>query len=81
MKKTLLGTILAAVVALGVNPASGADTVRFWYHFDNADNPMSKLVDTFEAANPDIKIEAENIPWNSCVAVSAVGGSPGRSLR
>jgi len=24
---------------------------------------------------------SKNIPWNNCVAVSTVGGSPGRSLR
>jgi hypothetical protein len=24
---------------------------------------------------------SKNMPWNSCVAVSSVGGSPGRSLR
>jgi len=63
MKKLLAACSLAAGLAL----ASGAqaETVRFWYHFDNPDNPMSKLVQKFEAANPGIKIEAENIPWNS----------------
>lgn len=54
----------AAVLALGT-VAEAKDTVRFWYHFDNADNPMSDLVSRFEAANPDIEIEAENVPWNS----------------
>ena len=24
---------------------------------------------------------SKNMPWNSCVAVSSVGGSPGRNLR
>lgn len=42
-----------------------AQTVRFWYHFDNADNPMTSLVKKFESENPGIQIEAENIPWNS----------------
>ncbi|NQU69254.1 MAG: extracellular solute-binding protein, partial [Rhodospirillales bacterium] len=65
MKSKVIAAILAAGTALGAVEASGADTVRFWYHFDNADNPMSALVDTFEAKNPGIKIEAENIPWNS----------------
>lgn len=45
--------------------AAEAATVRFWYHFDNPENPMSDLIAKFEAANPDIKIEAENVPWNS----------------
>lgn len=65
MKSLIIATALAASTALGAVQASGAETVRFWYHFDNADNPMSALVDAFEAKNPGIKIEAENIPWNS----------------
>lgn len=54
----------ACAFALGLT-AANAETVRFWYHFDNPENPMQGLVDKFEAANPDIRIEAENIPWNS----------------
>lgn len=57
--------LAASMLALGSGIASAESTVRFWYHFDNADNPMSELVESFEAKNPDIKIEAENIPWNS----------------
>ncbi|MDQ0467658.1 ABC transporter substrate-binding protein [Labrys wisconsinensis] len=59
---------LAAVCALAASLAAGpaaAETVRFWYHFDNPDNPMLELVAKFEAANPGIKVEAENVPWNS----------------
>lgn len=58
--------------------AQSAETVRFWYHFDNPENPMSELVSKFEKANPDIKIEAENIPWNSYydnLYTSIIGGS------
>ena len=66
MKRTVKGALIAAgLLALGAGSASSAESVRFWYHFDNADNPMSNLVAKFEKANPDIKIEAENIPWNS----------------
>ncbi len=65
MKTTLIAAVMAAGTALGAFQASSAETVRFWYHFDNADNPMSGLVKAFEAKNPGIKIEAENIPWNS----------------
>ncbi|TPE49525.1 ABC transporter substrate-binding protein [Amaricoccus solimangrovi] len=54
----------ACALALGLT-AANAQTVRFWYHFDNPENPMQGLVDKFEAANPGIEIEAENIPWNS----------------
>lgn len=59
-----LAAALMAGTLLTAAPAS-AQTVNFWYHFDNADNPMSGLVETFEAANPGVKINAENIPWNS----------------
>ncbi|GAB2188387.1 ABC transporter substrate-binding protein [Roseibium sp. LAB1] len=64
-----MSKILSAALALGLLAGTGIaqadETVRFWYHFDNADNPMSELVAKFEAENPGIKIEAENIPWNS----------------
>jgi multiple sugar transport system substrate-binding protein len=53
---------LAAGMALG---AAHADTVRFWYHFDNPANPMGDLIKKFEVANPGITVEAENVPWNS----------------
>lgn len=62
MKRTLLAAACALALAAG---AANAEMVRFWYHFDNPENPMQGLVDKFEAANPDITIEAENIPWNS----------------
>lgn len=61
--KTFLGLTSALVLSAGI--ASADSTVRFWYHFDNADNPMDELVASFEAANPGITVEAENIPWNS----------------
>lgn len=65
MTRILQTTALAAGVLLGSWSANAEETVRFWYHFDNADNPMSALVEKFEAENPGITIEAENIPWNS----------------
>nr|WP_321457364.1 sugar ABC transporter substrate-binding protein [uncultured Cohaesibacter sp.] len=65
MKKTLSVAALAAAMFVCGSAANAEDTVKFWYHFDNADNPMSDLVQKFEAKNPGIKIDAENIPWNS----------------
>ncbi|MND40529.1 putative arabinose-binding protein precursor [compost metagenome] len=68
----------AAFTAALTMSAQSAETVRFWYHFDNPENPMSELVAKFEKANPDIKIEAENIPWNSYydnLYTSIIGGS------
>jgi multiple sugar transport system substrate-binding protein len=61
----LVSAALALGLLAGTATAHAEDTVRFWYHFDNADNPMSELVAKFEQENPGIKIEAENIPWNS----------------
>ena len=66
---------LAAGMALS---AAQAETVRFWYHFDNPANPMDDLVKKFEDANPGIKIDAENVPWNSYydnLYTAIVGGS------
>jgi multiple sugar transport system substrate-binding protein len=58
----LMGAFLASTVLAG---AASAQEVNFWYHFDNADNPMAALVEKFEAENPGIKVHAENVPWNS----------------
>ncbi|MDF0603161.1 sugar ABC transporter substrate-binding protein [Psychromarinibacter sp. C21-152] len=58
-------TALASALALCAGLADADSTVRFWYHFDNADNPINDLIAAFEEENPDITIEAENIPWNS----------------
>ncbi|WP_336742506.1 sugar ABC transporter substrate-binding protein [Aureimonas altamirensis] len=65
LRKLMLSAIATGAVLAAVLPANAAETVRFWYHFDNPENPMSELIAKFEAANPDITIEAENIPWNS----------------
>jgi multiple sugar transport system substrate-binding protein len=67
--------VLAASFAFG--PAE-AETVKFWYHFDNPENPMAALVAEFEAKHPGISIEAENVPWNSYydnLYTAIVGGS------
>ena len=64
----LLGAVCALAAGLvagfGGAPAH-AEKVRFWYNFDNPQNPMTDLVTKFQAKNPGITIEAENIPWNS----------------
>lgn len=62
LKTLTMGVALAVTFAAS---AASAETVRFWYHFDNPENPMADLVAKFEAANPGIEIEAENVPWNS----------------
>lgn len=75
LKSLMLGAAFTAALTIS---AQSAETVRFWYHFDNPENPMSDLVAKFEKANPEIKIEAENIPWNSYydnLYTSIIGGS------
>ena len=74
-KHLAMGVALSATLAAG---SANAETVRFWYHFDNPENPMEDLVKKFEAANPGIEIEAENVPWNSyydTLYTSIVGGN------
>lgn len=74
-KKLAMGIAMATLVVTG---SARAETVRFWYHFDNPENPMGDLVKKFEAANPGIKIQAENVPWNSyydTLYTSLVGGN------
>ncbi|MBD0415287.1 ABC transporter substrate-binding protein [Oryzicola mucosus] len=76
--KFLKTLALGAAMATSLAFSAQAETVRFWYHFDNPANPMADLVKKFEAANPGITIEAENVPWNSYydnLYTSVVGGN------
>lgn len=78
MKQIAKFCVATSILALTAGTASAESTVRFWYHFDDADNPMSNLVAAFEEQNPDITIEAENIPWNSyydTLYTSIIGGN------
>ena len=75
LKSLALGAALASSLAAS---AAYAETVHFWYHFDNPENPMGDLVAKFEKANPGITIDAENVPWNSYydnLYTSIVGGN------
>lgn len=79
--KTIRMRHLAVALSLsyGMVNAMAADTVNFWYHVDNPENIkiISELVKTFEQSNPDIKIKAENVPWNSYydkLFTSIIGG-------
>lgn len=75
LKTLATGVAFSAMLAAG---AANAETVRFWYHFDNPENPMEDLVKKFEAANPGIEIQAENVPWNSyydTLYTSLIGGN------
>ena len=61
-------TLLASMAALAATPLVRAHaqqkvTVRWWYHFDDPKATPDELIAAFEKTNPDIKIQAENIPW------------------
>ena len=47
--------------------AQAPQTIVFWYHFDNPEQTkvMDTLVAEFQAKNPTIKVDAQNIPWNN----------------
>lgn len=78
MTLTRRAALAAGALMLTAGAAGAESTVRFWYHFDNADNPMDELIAAFEEANPDITIEAENVPWNSyydTLYTSIIGGN------
>jgi len=73
MKKSSFKTLrrLAWVAGLGAAlttalPAAAQNLV-FWYHFDNPEQTkiMDGLVSDFQAKNPGITVDAQNIPWNS----------------
>ncbi|HEX3347059.1 MAG TPA: sugar ABC transporter substrate-binding protein [Acetobacteraceae bacterium] len=60
--------LLAWATALAAAPlarphAQTPVTVRWWYHFDDPSASPAELVRAFEASNPGIHVQAENIPW------------------
>ena len=56
-----------ATASLGALQAQAPQNIVFWYHFDNPEQTkvMDGLVADFQAKNPGIKVEAQNIPWNN----------------
>ena len=78
IRSRVASAALACALTATAGLAHAESTVRFWYHFDDADNPMDELVAAFEEANPDITVEAENVPWNSYydnLYTAIIGGS------
>lgn len=76
MRKTLVAAALAAAL---FGAQAQQQNVLFWYHFDNPEQTkiMDGLVADFQARNPDIAVNAQNIPWNSYydkLFTSIVGG-------
>jgi multiple sugar transport system substrate-binding protein len=61
--KKYLALLLTLVLFLGISPicrAEGAVTITFWHTYGDAETPIleSTIIPMFEAANPDIKVEA-----------------------
>ena len=79
MRKTFLFSVLFSAIVLVSTVQAGQTTVRYWYHLDNSDNNfVPALVEKFEKLHPDIKIQAEVIPWNSYydnLYTSIIGGN------
>lgn len=84
-RRTFIKLAGASTLATGLaTPAIAQQTtVRWWYHFDNPENTPDELIAAFEAANPDIRIEAESIPWGGgsdyytrLFAAIVAGGAP-----
>ena len=56
---------LAALVMAGcARPEQGTTTVRFWAMGREAE-VVSELIHEFEAENPGIKVDVQNIPWTA----------------
>src|SRR5690348_7355612 len=62
-RSLLAGTAALAAAPLARPHAQRPVTVRWWYHFDDPTASPAALVAEFEKANPDIKVQAESIPW------------------
>ncbi len=84
-RRTLLKLAGATALAgpLATPALAQQATVRWWYHFDNPENTPDALIAAFEAENPDIRIEAESIPWGGgndyytrLFAAIVAGGAP-----
>ena len=62
-RSLLTGAAVLAAAPLAAPHAQQPVTVRWWYHLDDPTASPAALVADFEKANPDIKVQAESIPW------------------
>jgi len=68
MRTTRRAVLAGAAAGIAAAPFAGSRaqqpaTIRWWYHFDDPKASPDALVTAFEKQNPDIKIQAESIPW------------------
>lgn len=72
MLQKLQLVLAASIVSLaaGVSSADAATTVKFWHSFNKSNGEaLDKIIAGFEAANPDIDIEAEYVgSYNDIIA-------------
>src|SRR3546814_20932905 len=72
MSRKIQNAIVASAIALvaSVGAAEAATTVKFWHSFNESNGEtLDKIVAGFEAANPDIDLEAEYVGnYNDIVA-------------
>lgn len=64
--RTALATLAASTAALGLAPGAQAQqvTIEYWqYFFDSRVTAMERLIENFEAANPDINVEMTHFPY------------------
>ncbi|MEP2759765.1 MAG: sugar ABC transporter substrate-binding protein [Hyphomicrobiales bacterium] len=70
---------LAALVALGVSNVATAETTLNWAIWDYDSTPYYQpLIDAYEAANPDVKIEVTDLgssDYNQMIMTQLTGGS------
>jgi len=62
-RRAILAGAAMAAAPLSAPHAQKPATVRWWYHLDDPKASPDALVAAFEKQNPDIKVQAESIPW------------------
>ncbi len=79
----IVGVVL--LIGIGLLFAGGAReepvrTVEFWYHLDDPEARLDPLIEEFEAQNPDIRIDAQHVPWDAyherLITAVAAGNPP-----
>ena len=64
LRRWALPALAALAVAGCARPETGTTTVRFWAMGREAE-VVSELIHEFEAENPGIKVDVQNIPWTA----------------
>lgn len=65
MRRVLLAGAAALLPVLAATPASAVDLRIMWYSDGNEGEVLRSLLDRFEAANPDIKVILDRVPFKT----------------